>query len=53
MTKKMIALLSFVLVTSSCTLYHIDSVDTDGNLYPPTSPSDVIYLEGLDEKDDC
>ena len=49
MTKKIVALITFVLLTSSCSIYHINSVDSGDTYYPAKSTDEVVYLEEIDE----
>lgn len=41
--------MTFVLLTSSCSLYNIDSVDTGEFYYPANSPDEVVYLENTNK----
>lgn len=49
MIKNVVALIAFVLLTSSCSIYHIHSVDSTDNYYPSKSAGEVAYLEEIDE----
>lgn len=49
MTKKIVALITFILLTSSCSIYHVNSVDSGDIFYPQKSPDEVVYLEDIDE----
>jgi hypothetical protein len=49
MTKKIVALITFVLLTSSCMVYHVTSVDSGDSVYPAKSAEEVVYLEEIDE----
>ncbi len=49
MTKKVLALITFVLLTSSCSIYHINSVDSTEAFYPQKSPDEVVYLNTVDQ----
>jgi hypothetical protein len=52
MTKKIFALIVIALVTSSCTLYHVTSVDQTEAYFPPKASIDeVAYLENIEGKD--
>ena len=48
MTKKIFTLITFVFLTSSCSIYHINSVDETEAYYPSKSgASEVVYLEEI------
>ncbi len=49
MTKRILVLITFVLLTSSCSIYHINSVDSGDTYYPSKSVNDVVYLESVDQ----
>ena len=49
MTKKILSLTILVLLTSSCSLYHIDSSYTTDDYFPPESKGEVVYLESIDQ----
>jgi len=49
MTKKIVALITFVLLTSSCSIYHINSIDSGDTYYPARSADEVAYMEEIDE----
>lgn len=49
MTRTIVALIAFVLLTSSCSIYHINSVDSTNDYYPSKSVDEVVYLEEIDE----
>ena len=49
MMKKFLALVTFVLCTSSCMVYHVNSVDSGDAIHPAKSPAEVVYLEEIDE----
>ena len=49
MIKNIVALIAFVLITSSCSIYHINSVDSGDTFYPAKSIDEVVYLEEVDE----
>jgi hypothetical protein len=49
MTKKILSLTILVLLTSSCSIYHIDSSYTTDDYYPPASTSEVVYLESINQ----
>ncbi len=49
MAKKIAALITLVLLTSSCSIYHINSVDSGDTYYPAKSADEVVYLEEIDE----
>ena len=48
MTKKLFALAVLVLFTASCSIYHVNSVDSTDAFYPATAPEDVVYMEDID-----
>ena len=48
MIKKILTLVTFVLLTSSCSLYHINSIDSSDTYYPTTSADEVVYMEEVD-----
>ena len=52
MTKTIAALITVVLLTSSCSIYHINSVDSGSTYYPAKSADEVVYLEEIDEGHD-
>ena len=49
MIKKLISLIVLALLTSSCMVYHIDSVDSTDNYYPSKPASEVVYIEEVDQ----
>ena len=49
MTMKLLALITFVLLTSSCMVYHVNSVDSGDTYYPAKSANEVVYMEEIDE----
>ncbi|HQP10606.1 MAG TPA: hypothetical protein PKV41_04410 [Candidatus Omnitrophota bacterium] len=52
MTKKFLALTICVLLLSSCTLYHVTSVEQTDAYYPAkASVDDVVYLKEIDRED--
>lgn len=49
MIKKFLILITLVLLTSSCSIYHVTSESTTDTLYPVQTVSDVEYLETIDQ----
>ncbi|MCK5180274.1 MAG: hypothetical protein KAR32_12165, partial [Candidatus Omnitrophica bacterium] len=49
MIKNIVALIAFVLITSSCSIYHINSVDSGDTFYPAKAIDEVVYLEEITE----
>ena len=49
MMKRIPLLLILVLLTSSCSIFHIDSSYTTDDFYPQTSADEVVYLEEIDQ----
>ena len=49
MIKNITALIAFVLITSSCSIYHINSVDSGDTFYPAKAIDEVVYLEEITE----
>ena len=53
MIKRALLCISLVLLTSACSIYHVDSQDSTTDYYPPkNSVSDVVYLEKIDRAHD-
>lgn len=42
--------MTFVLLTSSCSIYHVNSVEKVDTYYPEKSVEDVVYLEEINEE---
>ena len=49
MMKKIVSLIAIVLLTSSCSIYHISSTDTTDDYYPSREGGDVVYLDRIDD----
>jgi hypothetical protein len=49
MTKRILTLIAFVFLTSSCSVYHINSTDNPDNYHPSKSIDEVVYLETVDQ----
>ena len=49
MVKKIVSLIALVLLTSSCSIYHITSTSTTNDYYPAQETSDVVYLDRVDD----
>ena len=49
MIKKILSLAVLVLVTSSCSIYHISSTNTSDDFYPQNSPENIVFLENIDQ----
>ncbi len=49
MIKKFLALILTVLLTSSCSIYHINSMDSTDDYYPSKSADEVVFLEIIDQ----
>ena len=50
MMRSFLLFIFLLLVTSGCTIYHIDSQETSGYYYPSKgSASEVIYLENINQ----
>jgi len=49
MIKKYLTLLSIVLLTSSCSIYHINSSYTTDDYYPQAKVDEVVYLEEIEQ----
>ena len=49
MTKKILALITLIVLTSSCSIYHINSVDNTDAFYPQKQANEVVYLESIDQ----
>ena len=49
MMKKIVSLITLVLLTSSCSIYHITSTSTTDDYYPTQETSDVAYLDRIDD----
>lgn len=47
--KKIISLITLVLLTSSCSIYHITSTSTTDDYYPSRENSEVVYLDQIDD----
>ena len=41
--------MTFVFLTSSCMVYHINSIDNTEAFYPQKSIDEVVYLEKIDQ----
>ena len=48
MTKRILTLTVLVLFTSSCRIYHVNSVDRTEAFYPQKSIEEVAYLEDVE-----
>ena len=49
MMKKIASLITLVLLTSSCSIYHITSTNTTDDYYPANETGDVVYLDRIDD----
>lgn len=49
MFKKILALGILTVLTTSCSIYHVSSVNTTDDFYPPKEQEDVPYLEHIDQ----
>ena len=49
MLKKILVLITFVVLTSSCSIYHVNSVSTTDTYYPQKSIDQVVYMEHIDQ----
>jgi len=49
MIKRILSLVILVFWTSSCSIYHINSSYITDDYYPPTSTSDIAYLEEINQ----
>ncbi len=49
MMKKIISLITLVLLTSSCSIYHITSTSTTDDYYPAQETTEVVYLDRIDD----
>ena len=50
MMKQICSLIFLVLVTSSCSIYHITSNSTTDDFYPANTTTDVVFVEIIKEK---
>ena len=50
MIKKTIALILMVLMVSSCSLYHVSSLSTTDDYYPPKEAEEVPYMENIEQE---
>ena len=48
MTKRIAPLIILVFLTSSCSIYHVNSVDSVDAYYPPKSTHQVVYMKVVD-----
>jgi len=49
MMKKIVSLAALVLLTSSCSIYHITSTNTTDDYYPTQEIGNVVYLDHIDD----
>lgn len=49
MIKKILALILLVLTTSSCSIYHVSSINTTDDYYPPKEVEEVPYMENIEQ----
>ena len=49
MIKKILALITLVFLTSSCSIYHITSTSSTNGYYPTQELNDVAYLDHVDD----
>ena len=49
MIKKFLSLIILVLLTSSCSIYHITSESSTDSYYPAGETSAVVYLDRIDD----
>jgi len=49
MMKKIVSLIALVLLTSSCSIYHITSTNTTDDYYPARDTGDIVYLDRIDD----
>jgi len=52
MMKKTIALIFLVVITSSCSIYHVTSLNTTDDYFPPNASGNVPYMENLQQEYD-
>jgi hypothetical protein len=50
MIKKILALILLVLTTSSCSIYHVSSINTTDDYYPPKEVAEVPYIENIEQE---
>ena len=49
MMKNIVSLIALVLLTSSCSIYHVTSTNTTDDYYPPRETGAVVYLDRIDD----
>jgi len=49
MKKTLLPLITLVFLTTSCSMYRVNSVDTSDTYYPSKPAGEVIYLENIDQ----
>ena len=49
MITKIVPLIILVLLTSSCSIYHITSMSTTDDYYPAQETTEVVYLDRADD----
>ena len=49
MMKKIVSLVALVLLTSSCSIYHITSTNSSDDFYPSRENAEVVYLDQVDD----